>query len=133
MQLRSGRTLQVPDKFFAVLDEDTNRWPNEQQAYQLSIKTSDSKKFVEHLRWLRSYMVEKTDRTNREVKATRLVAMAIAQSLMNVVDNYWVHTISYQNLSKILIQKFEEYDGPEIQEFDMKEYVDTFKNFMSRR
>ena len=130
MQLRSGRTLQVPDKFFAVLDEDTNRWPNEQQAYKLSIKTSDSKKFIEHLRWLMSYMVEKPKKTDRESIGNRLVFMAIAQSLMNVSKNDWSYTISYQNMSRMIVQKFAEYDGPEIQEFDKTQYVDNFRKVM---
>ena len=133
IQLRSGRalpTVQFPDKFFRVIDEDINRWPNEQQAYKLSTKTLNKKKFEEHIRWLMTYMVYKqSDKTNREAKTNRMVLMATALSLINVSHDNFMR-IHYRRLSEMVLKKFEEYDGPAVQEFKMSEFIDDFKKFV---
>ena len=129
MQLRSGRMvseLVVPDRFFTVLNQGYGRWPVVNQAYQLSTNTLKYEKFIDHIRWLMTYMTEKDKRTDTEIKANRLVAMAIAQSLINVSHNGFMR-MKFRNLSKMVIQKFEEYDGPAIQEFDVDLFIADLK------
>ena len=144
MNLRSGRTTGVKglawgrrglrtsrrhNKFYAILHEDTNRWPNEEQAFRLSTDTLDPVKFEAHIRYLMTYMLYKGEKTVMEAKTNRLVAMAIARSLMNVAHNDIMRT-KYSELTDVVIQKFEEYDGPEVLEFPISEYVAEFKMMM---
>ena len=83
MELRQNRRS-VLAKFYAILHEDTNRWPNEEQACRLSTDTLDPVKFEAHIRYLMTFMVDKDTKTLMEAKANRLVSMATARSLMNV-------------------------------------------------
>jgi len=111
------------NKFYAILHEDTNRWPNEEQACRLSTHSLNPAKFEAHIRDLLSYTVE------REAKAIRLVFMATARSLMNVAHDDMMRA-KYRGLAEVIIQKFEEYDGPEVLEFPLPQYVAEFKSFV---
>ena len=144
MKLRSGRTTGVQglawgrrglrtsrrhNKFYAILHEDTNRWPNEEQAGRLSTDTLDPVKFEAHIKYLMTYMVDKHAKTVMEAKTNRLVTMAIARSLMNVAHNDTMRT-KYRRVSEVLIWNLEEYNGPEVLEFPLPEYVAEFKMMM---
>ena len=144
MNLRSGRTTGVKglawgrrglrtsrrhNKFYAILHEDTNRWPNEEQAFRLSTDTLDTVKFEAHIRYLMTYMVDKDAKTVMEAKTNRLVTMAIARSLMNVAHNDKMRT-KYRRVSEVLIWNLEEYNGPEVLEFPLPEYIAEFKMMM---
>jgi hypothetical protein len=142
MNLRSGRTTGVQglawgrrglrtsrrhNKFYAILHE--NRWPNEEQAFRLSTDTLDTVKFEAHIRYLMTYMVDKDAKTVMEAKTNRLVTMAIARSLMNVAHNDKMRT-KYRRVSEVLIWNLEEYNGPEVLEFPLPEYIEEFKMMM---
>jgi len=137
MNLRSGRTTGVQglawgrrgNKFYSILHEDTNRWPNEEQACRLSTHSLDPAKFEAHIRYLMTYMVDKDAKTVMEAKATRMVFMATARSLMNVAHDDMMRA-KYRRVSEVLIRKFEEYNGPEVLEFPLPQYVEEFKNFV---
>ena len=146
MNLRSGRSVEVAvpkelrlsglskitepgNKFYAILYEDNNRWPNEEQACRLSTDTLNSATFTSHVRNLMSYMVEKDFKTKSEMKGNWLVLMAIARSLMNVAHDDIMRT-KYSELADVVIRKFEEYNGPEVLEFPISEYVAEFKMMM---
>jgi len=127
MELRQNRRS-VLAKFYAILHEDTNRWPNEEQACRLSTDTLDTVRFEAHIRYLMTYMVDKDTKTVMESKANRLVSMAIARSLMNVAHNDKMRT-KYRRVAEVLIRKFEDVDH-EVLEFDLPRFVAEFKNFM---
>jgi len=128
MELRQNRRS-VLAKFCAILHEDTNRWPNEEQACRLSTDTLDTVKFEAHIRYLMTFMVDKDTKTVMEAKTNRLVSMAIARSLMNVAHNDTMRA-KYRRVAEVLIRKFEEYNGPEVLEFNLPEYVAEFKMMM---
>jgi hypothetical protein len=120
MQLRSGRCL----SFERVLNEDSNAWPNEEQAYRLSTSVTDPELFIKHISDLMKQVVDKADK-----KTNRLVAMATARSLMNVSENRFMR-LRFQSLAKTVLRKFEEYDGPEVLEFRMDDWIRDFKMFI---
>jgi hypothetical protein len=74
-------------------------------------------------------MVDKDAKTVMEAKATRMVFMATARSLMNVAHDDMMRA-KYRRVSEVLIRKFEEYNGPEVLEFPLPQYVEEFKNFV---
>jgi hypothetical protein len=127
MELRQNRRSGIA-KFYAILHEDTNRWPNEEQACRLSTDTLDTVKFEDHIRYLMTYMVDKDTKTVMEAKSNRLVSMAIARSLMNVAHNDKMRT-KYRRVAEVLIWNLEEYNGPEVLEFPLPEYIKEFKSF----
>ena len=122
MQLRSGRALPEmvffkEDMFTSILAE-VGDWPTENQAYQLSTRTTDMLKFAAHLRWLMTHTTSS--------KTNRLVLMAIAWSLMNVAHDRSLRR-KWGSLYEMVIRKMEEYNGPPVTAFDFDKFLADFK------
>jgi len=98
MQLRSGRNT-VPN--------GKSSWPTEDQVTHYSTSTHDSTQFIEHINWLMSHC------------HGILVILATAQSLMNVSDDVYMR-IKFRPLTYVVIEKLDEYKGPEVHEFAAK-------------
>ena len=139
MQTRSGRVFSTgplkwgakkprSTKFDMVLHEGDNQWPDEQQAYKLATNTRDPKKFELWIRKLMTHMVA-APKNRTESRANRLVLMATMCSLINVSNNAMMRT-KFRHLAEMCIRKMEEYDGPEVLEFNLPQFVAEFKSFV---